>query len=246
MIIPPNWKLPEAIRKRLGQVSYGRQRVIAEEGHMLIVLHRPPDADQSHREGVLYWRSPTGEWQTSVGGAGMGTLKAHVQLYADLDAKLTKDYDEAMTAGQLFDVVETLTPLTRAARNMHQTLQTARDLAKSDAALIDVRDQADEVDRNLDLLLQDARNAIDYKIARESEEQSKLNKEALHASHRLNTLAALFLPLTAITSLFGMNFHTGFESNGPVMFWIALGVGVVLGFIMKGWVLGGSTDNERR
>jgi hypothetical protein len=246
MITPANWKLPESIRKRLGQTSYGRQRTIVEEGHLLIVLHRPPDADQSHREGVLYWRNPAGEWMTSAGGPGMGALKTHVQLYTDLETKLTREYDEAMTAGELFDLVETLTPLSRAARNMHQALQQAREMAKGDTALIDVRDLAYEADRNLDLLLQDVRNAIDYKIARESEEQGKLSREALRASHRLNILAALFLPLTAITSLFGMNFQSGFESNGPMMFWLALAIGVSLGFIMKGWVLGGSADNERQ
>jgi hypothetical protein len=239
MIIPPNWSLPESIRKRLGQTTYGRQRAIAEEGHLLIVLHRPPNADQSNREGVLYWRSPSGEWQTSVGGPGLGTLKTHVQLYADIEAKLAREYDQAMTAGQLFDLVESLTPLSRAARNMHQALQTAREAVKGDRGLIDIRDLAYEVDRNLDILLQDVRNAIDYKTARESEEQARLSKEALHASHRLNILAALFLPLTAITSLFGMNFHTGWEGRGPVMFWVTLGLGVLLGLIMKGWVLGG-------
>jgi hypothetical protein len=239
MIIPPNWSLPEAIRKRLGQTTYGRQRAIVEEGHLLIVLHRPPNADQSNREGVLYWRSPNGEWQTSVGGPGLGTLKTHVQLYADLEGKLAREYDQAMTAGQLFDLVESLTPLSRAARNMHQALQTAREAVKADRGLIDIRDLAYEVDRNLDLLLQDVRNAIDYKTARESEEQARLSKEAVHASHRLNILAALFLPLTAITSLFGMNFPSGWENRGPVMFWITLGIGILLGLIMKGWVLGG-------
>ncbi len=245
MITPPNWKLPESISQRLGQSTYGRQRIIAEEGHLLIVLHRPPNADQSNREGVLYWRSPSGEWQTSVGGPGLGTLKTHVQLYADLEAKLAREYDLAMSAGELFDLVETLTPLSRAARNMHQALQNARDAVKTDKALIDIRDLAYEADRNLELLLQDVRNAIDYKTARESEEQARLSKEALHASHRLNILAALFLPLTAITSLFGMNFHTGFESRGPVMFWVTLGIGVVLGMIIKSWVTAGSPENKQ-
>ncbi|HEY1171507.1 MAG TPA: CorA family divalent cation transporter [Verrucomicrobiae bacterium] len=246
MIIPANWKLPDSIKTRLGQASYGRQRAIIEEGHVLVVLHRPPDSEQSHREGVLYWRSPAGEWQTSVGGPGMGVLKTHVQMYADLEAKLAKDYDHAMSAGELFDLIETLTPLSRAARNMHQALQNAREAVKGDTAMIDVRDLAYEVDRNLDILLQDVRNAIDYKIARESEEQARLSKEALHASHRLNMLAALFLPLTAITSLFGMNFHTGWESNSPLMFWLALGAGIGLGVLMMSWVLSGPGDRRER
>lgn len=244
MITPANWKLPESIRKRLGQNTYGRQRIIAEEGHLLIVLHRPPNADQSHREGVLYWRTPTGEWLSSAGGPGMGALKSHVQSYIDLEAKLTKEYDHAMTAGQLFDLVESLTPLARAARNMHHALQSAREVAKNDAALIDVRDLSYEADRNLDLLLQDVRNAIDYKTARESEEQARLSKEALHASHRLNILAALFLPLTAVTSLFGMNFPSGVPAFGNAMFWIILAVGILMGFMVKAWMLASDSNGR--
>jgi hypothetical protein len=245
MITPPNWKLPESIRKRLGQASYGRQRAIVEEGHLLLVLHKPPGPDQDNREGVLYWRSPTGEWQSSAGGPGMGSLKTHVQSYVDIEARHAKEYDHAMSAGQLFDLVEALTPLARAARNMHHALQHAREAMKSDAALIDVRDLAYEADRNMDLLLQDVRNAIDYKTARESEEQAKLSKEALLASHRLNILAALFLPLTAITSLFGMNFPSGIPANGPAVFWLVFAGGLVLGLFVKSWMLGLSHENKR-
>ncbi len=245
MITPPNWKLPESIRKRLGQASYGRQRAIAEEGHLLIVLHKPPGPDQDNREGVLYWRSPAGEWQSSTGGPGLGSLKTHVQSYMDIEARLSKEYDLAMSAGQLFDLVEALTPLARAARNMHHALQHAREAVKSDTALIDVRDLAYESDRNMDLLLQDVRNAIDYKTARESEEQARLGKEALQASHRLNILAALFLPLTAITSLFGMNFPSGIPAKGPAVFWLVFAGGVILGFFVKAWMLGLSTEKKR-
>lgn len=245
MILPPNWKLPETIRKRLGQSTYGRQRAMIEEGHLLLILHKPPGPDQPNREGVLFWRNPAGEWLCSLGGPGLGGLKTHVQSYLDLELKHAKSYDQAMTAGLLFDLVEALTPLARAARNMHHALQHAREAIKEDAALIDVRDLAYEADRNLDLLLLDVRNAIDYKTARESEEQARLSKEALQASHRLNILAALFLPLTAITSLFGMNFDWGFQENGRTYFWAILAAGLLLGFIMKSWVLGNSTDDKK-
>ena len=50
MIIPPTWNLPEAIRVRLGQSTYGRQRAIVEEGHLLLVLHKPPGPDDRGRE----------------------------------------------------------------------------------------------------------------------------------------------------------------------------------------------------
>ncbi len=244
MIIPPTWSLPDAIRARLGQTTYGRQRAIVEEGHLLLVLHQPPGADDSRREGVLFWRNPAGDWQFSRGGPGTGALKRHVQAYAELDGKLTQDYDKATDTAALFDLVETLTPLARAARNMHLALQTAREAIKGDTFLIEMRDLAYEIDRNLELLLEDVRNAIQYRMAREAEEQAKLSKEAVHASHRLNILAALFFPLTAIASLFGMNLAHGLDERSPAIFWLVFVAGTGLGFGMKGWVLAKSPGKD--
>ncbi len=236
MIIPPTWNLPEAIRARLGQSTYGRQRAIVEEGHLLLVLHRTPGPDDRGREGVLFWRNPAGEWQCNRGGPGSGTLKRHVQSYVDVEGKLTQDYDAATAVGGLFDLQEALTPLARAACNMHHALQAARESIKQDLFIIEVRDLAYEVERNLELLLEDVRNAIHQATAREAEAQSQAGREALKASHRLNALAALFLPLTAITSLFSMNFEHGLNERSPTLFWLIFAGGVLIGFAMKSWV----------
>src|SRR5687768_4357942 len=114
MIIPPTWSLPEGIRLRLGHTTYGRQRAIVEEGHLLLVLHKPPGPHDVHREGVLFWRKPDGEWQWSRGGPGPGALKRHVQSYAELEANLSQEYEKASSIGALFDVVEALSPLSLA------------------------------------------------------------------------------------------------------------------------------------
>jgi len=236
MIIPPTWSLPDAIRSRLGQTTYGRQRAIFEEGHLLLVLHRPPGPDDQKREGVLFWRSPAGEWQFSRGGPGPGGLKRHVQSYAEIEERLVKDYEQARDVSQLFDLIEALTPLARAAHNQHLALQSARELIKTDNFLIEMRDLTYDIERNFDLLLDDARNALQYRSARQAEEQAQLSKEALQASHRLNILAALFLPLTALTSVFGMNFARGLDEYLPWPFWVILFAGIGLGFIIKSWL----------
>lgn len=242
MIIPPTWSLPETIRIRLGTSTYGRQRAIVEEGHLLLVLHRPPGPDERSREGLLFWRNPGGEWHFSRGGPGPGALKRHVQSYLEIEGKLTRSYEEAADVNALFDLVEALTPLVRAARNMYQALQTARDAIKNDAFLIEVRDLAYDAERNLELLLEDVRNAIQHRTAREAEQQAKLAKEALQASHRLNILAALFFPLTALASLFGMNLAHGLNSDSVITFWLVSVVSIGLGFAIKGWVLGGARE----
>ena len=237
MIIPPTWALPDAIRKRLGQSTYGRQRAVIEEGHILLVLHKPPSPEHDKREGVLFWRNAGGEWQNSKGGPGIGGLKRHIGEYAELEAQLTREYENTEDATGLFDIMERATPLARAARNMRQALQDAREAVEGDLQVIELRDFADDVDRNFDLLLQDLRNAVDFKIAKEAESQARLTKETLKANHRLNILAALFFPLTAVSSLFGMNFSNGLDQSNPMLFWVILGAGLVLGFGIKSWVL---------
>ncbi len=237
MIIPPTWSLPDAIRVRLGQNTYGRQRAIVEGGHVLLVLHKPPGPDDRDREGVLFWRGLNGEWQFSRGGPGPGSLKRHVQAFLDREGELAQAYDTADTADALFTLLEALVPLTRAARTMHAALQTAREAIKSDPFLIELRDLAAQAERNFELLQEDVRNALHHRTAREAEAQAQASRDALHASHRLNILAALFFPLTAISSLFGMNLRHGLDESSSPLFWLVFAAGVTLGFILKAWVL---------
>jgi hypothetical protein len=237
MILPPTWSVPDAIRIRLGQSTYGRQRAIVENGHLLLVLHKPPGPDDREREGLLFWRSAQGEWQFNRGGSGTGSLKRHIQSYADIEAKLAADYEQASDINGLFDLLEVLAPLTRSARNMHAALQTAREAIKADTFLIEMRDLAYEVERNLELLHEDVRNAIHHRAARKAEEQARLTEQTLHASHRLNILAALFFPLTALASLFGMNLAHGMDEHQPAVFWLVFLASALLGLAMRAWVL---------
>jgi hypothetical protein len=237
MIIPPSWSLPDALRARLGQTTYGRQRAIFEEGHLVLVLHKPPGPDDSSREGMLLWRNPSGDWQYNRGGPGPGTLKRLLQTYTELEQKLAQDYEQAVDTKALFDLLEALTPLARSARNVHHALQAAREALKADPFILEMRDQAYGLERNFELLLEDTRNAIQYRTARKAEEQARLSEQALHASHRLNVLAALFFPLTAVASLFGMNLTHGLATDDAVLFWVVALVCLGLGYAMKSWVL---------
>lgn len=207
----------------------------------MLVLHKPPKPEDASREGVLFWRNPAGEWQASRGIAGASGLKRHVQEYAALETALTDAYEDAADTAALFKVLEAATPLARAARNMHQALQSAREAVQGEPLLIEMRDSASDVERNFDLLLEDIRNEIQYRTVREGEEQARLSREVVRAGHRLNILAALFLPVTAIASLFGMNLPDG--QTGPV-FWLVVVVGFGLGAALAVWVLAKPKENE--
>lgn len=237
MIIPANWNLPGAIQRRLSPTTFGRQRAIIEEGQLLLVLHRPPGPDDDTREGVLFWRNIKKEWHVSRGGAGAGSLKKLIQDYAQLEQKLSDEYDAANDATTLFKLLDHLIPLSRAARNMHLALQTARDGMEDDPFLIEVRDSSYDVERNLELLLEDVRNAIQYRTLREAEEQAHLTRETLRANHRLNILIGFFLPLTAVGSIFGMNLNSGIANNSTSLFWTVLLLALALGGLLVAWVL---------
>lgn len=243
MIIPPTWNVPESIRSRLGQNTFGRQRAIAEEGHVLLILHKPPGADDLRREGALFWRDPSGAWLSGRSNSGAQALSAHVQSYADLDVALAQKFEKANDTKSLHELLAAVTPLARAAHNMHAALQDAREAIKGDKTIIELRDRAYEVDRNLDILLEDTRNAIAYRAAREAEEQNRLTRQALRASHRLNVLAALFLPLTAIASIFSMDLKHGLNRESVPLFWMVAAASIAIGIAVKSWVLAKETSD---
>ena len=61
MILPDHWNLPPSLRERIGREA-GPQRMMLEEGHLLLVLHKLPKAGETQRHGIVFWRSPSGEW----------------------------------------------------------------------------------------------------------------------------------------------------------------------------------------
>ena len=63
--IPADWNIPDKLRDRLGP-SAGRQRLLVEDGHLLIVLHAATGADEIGRRGRFFWRNPDGDWRASA------------------------------------------------------------------------------------------------------------------------------------------------------------------------------------
>jgi len=245
MPLPLSWDLPEIIKTRFGQKSSGKQRAMEAQGHLLLVLHKAPRQHQKNRESVFYWRKPSGEWLSSEQkntllsqqkAAGIKQLINHLQEYAQMERDFTQQYHNAKNAQDYFLILQHLTPLNRSIKNLHATLQSAREEIPDDRDLIDLRDFAYELERNLDLIYTDTKNALDFYLAQKAEEQNRLTIQSLHFSDRLNILMAIFLPLTAITSVFGMNLPSGLENSPTIFFWLIFSGGIFLGFVMRGWV----------
>ncbi len=212
-VIPHNWEVPQVFRGRFGTQA-GRQRVMHDDGHLLLVLHEVPtrlaSADRTAR---LYWRKPDGTWKsTGSSVATVNALRAHVEeLDAAVDG-LEARTAKASRASDWFALLHDSAPLLRLARGLSAALQEARDLAKTDRDLIALRDTAQEIERAVELTHGHARAGLDFAIAKAAEESATASKHVLDSGHRLNLIAATFLPITALGALLGMNLPHGLET----------------------------------
>ncbi|MEC4804522.1 MAG: CorA family divalent cation transporter [Jaaginema sp. PMC 1079.18] len=239
MKLPEAWQLPAEIKNRFGRKSAGKQRAMLAENHLLLVLHQAPQPGEVQRHSRFFWRNPEGEWQASGRSSGFAALRKHIQDYESATETLYQRYEEAQVAADYFQLLEDLMPLYRAAQNLRTTLQQAREGVKGDRDIIDLRDTAETIERSLELLQIDAKHALDYKIAQQAEAQSQLSLQSLKTAHRLNILAAVFFPLTAISCVFGMNIPNGFESSSIWLFWLVFLGGISLGFVVRRWAVDG-------
>jgi hypothetical protein len=230
--LPPSWELPTEIRGRLGEKA-GRQRAMFAAGQLLLILHTPPKADENERHGRFYWRKADGTWLSSETSGGANTVGKHLEEIARRLETIDRTLDESTLAHEYFAVLSHLSPLVRSVRNLHKTLQEARELLPEDVDLITWRDRAYELERLAELLYEDAKNGLDFAVARRAEEQSAASQRMETASHRLNLLAGFFFPLATLSAILGVNLRHGLEDhNAPYTFLGFVAFGVVLGLVL--------------
>ena len=233
-ILPHGWNIPQQLRDRIGE-QVGRQRAMFADGHLLVILHEPPDPEETGRRGRFFWREPDGTWNASE-GKGPQALQNYLLEYRELLEALEEQDKGAKTARDYFEVITELAPLYRTARNMHLALQQARDFVPKSKGLINLRDMAYGNERIAELLYSDAGNSLEFVIAQQTEEQAQASHQMAVSSHRLTVLAAFFFPLATLSGLFGVNMYHGFESDrypSVVPFLVMLAVGLISGFLIK-------------
>jgi hypothetical protein len=233
--LPKLWEVPAAIRERLGKEA-GPQRAMLEEGHLLVIVNHPPGPNDRARKPALFWRKPDGDWRSNDEGGGISGLH---KLAAEYDALLIKLEDEqqgAATAADYHRLLEHTAPVLRSARGLHRALQQARDMVKSDRELIHLRDQAAAIERVAELLLHDAQAGMSFTAARKAEDHAVSARRMAATAHRLNILACVFLPLTALASLFSMGVPLPFQESSAT-FWVTglagLGLGMLLSLLIR-------------
>ena len=223
--IPHNWQVPVSISARIAEVP-GTQRCLEADGHLVLILHKLPTPVSANRELKMFWRSPDGAWASNELGAGINALQRHVTEFNDRLVKLEEAEARATSADEYFQIRHELAPVFRTAHNMSATISRGYELFLDDRGLLACRNLAATVERTSDLLKEDATYGLEYLMAKQAEAQSL-------ASHRLNLVAAIFFPILAFSSIFGMNLEHGLDPKNPLTFWLAVAVGIAIGMVMK-------------
>lgn len=233
-IVPDTWKIPSQIRDRFGD-SAGRQRAMTANGHLVLVLHQPPNQNSSRdRSARIVWRDPSGTWAWNTDGGTTQLLKKHVAEFAEHAEHFENEIQAATCADDYFRILQAVSPLQRTSRNLHAALQQAREMIPDDREIIASRDAAGDVERSFELLYIDAKNGLDYTVAQKTELQSQRSYEMAVSAHRLNVLASVFFPITALSSIFAMNYSLGPESVlSTSLFWGVIGFGSLSGLILS-------------
>ena len=237
-LIPATWDVPAEFKSRMGE-KVGRQRAMQAEGQLLLVLHAPPKKDEPQRRGRLFWRKADGSWLSNELGGGTAALAKHLGDFEDLIERFDRQEDDAGGVDELFMILENMVPIQRTARNLQVTLQDARQMLANDRDLINFRDRAYEIERSAELLVSDLKNALDFAVAKKSEEQAATSHQMALQSHRLNMLAAFFFPIATLMAIFGSELKHGLEAHFPaphMFFYVVLGAGLLLGVVLAGYL----------
>ncbi len=235
-IIPKAWSIPDIFRARMGS-DVGKQRLMSEEGHHLVVLHELPSTkDKGQRSPALFWVNEVGEWKSMPHSGGRSALKQLVQNYqekiSDLELKMTKiEGDNAPEI--VHDVIDEVSPIQRSVRGLGRVMQQLRETLHDDREVLNIRDVAVSLESSADLLIADAKSTLDFMTAKNAMIQAKESAKAAKEAQKLNRLAALFFPLVTLASLFGMNAPTEvLGNNGSV---VVILVGLIMGALL--WII---------
>jgi hypothetical protein len=163
-----------------------------------------------------------------IRGGGLHSLQEHIAAYGQVIERLDEGYEGARSSLDYFRLLEAIVPVERACKNQLAALQGAREVV-DDKDVITLRDSAATIARNAELLHADARHGLEYAMAKQGEEQARISQSMATAGHRLNLIAAVFLPLTALGSMLGMNMRSGLEAQPVWLFWVVFAVGMMVG-----------------
>ena len=221
-------------------------RIWLEENRIVTARRRKVLSVIDVRDGLLAGKGPKsiGEFLVAL----TGQLAERIAAAVDNIEDMLEELDERLAAGDTDLVRGKLGVVRRQAAAIRRHLAPQRDaldrLARSSSGLLterelfDLREEGDQLTRHIE----------DLDLARENAlvtQEELMNKVALEQNARmylLSVVAAIFLPLTFVTGMLGMNVAglpgtvnpNGFLVSAVIM--IVLGIGLVAYFKWKRWI----------
>jgi len=232
-LLPKQWPIPEIFRERLGS-SPGKQRIMSEEDHYLIILHQVPTAkDRGLRKAALFWINNHGEWKSTPESGGVTGLTKHLDSYLE-QVRMLENQLESASGSQaphiLHEIHDHATPLFRAARHLLSIMQELRDTFPDSREILLNRDTAITIERSAELLLADAKSSLEFLAVQNSIQQAQEAHKATLEANRLNRLAALFFPVITIASILSIEAPQQ-ALNDPLTYFILI-IGLLLGIML--------------
>jgi len=226
--LPAHFDIEPELREQFSNRP-GHQRCVEGRDELLLVVHEVPQPGIPEREALFFWKRHDGRW-TQPGGTGLNELGELLERYALALDGHEGGLDKVDTAAEIFAVLRHSGPLARSMRNLVVALEQALAADLEDREVRAFRDRARELERAAELLNADARVTLEFWQAERSEEQSRASERLGRIAFRMNLLAGFFLPLMAMSGLFGMNVKT--PACMEPLFW-----GIFLGGIATGALL---------
>ena len=170
--IPAGWELPDAIRMRLGE-SVGKQRLIHEAGHLLLLLHQVPEMeDDEVRAAAVFWRDSAGEWKSSPVGGGLAGLEDAPLLVSPRHPSVGRCGGLRQNRAALLrcDAPHATLAAVNARHAQGHAGHTRGD--PEDTRIITLRDQASDLERAIELIAADAKAGMDFTLAEAASQQA--------------------------------------------------------------------------
>ena len=178
-----------------------------EGGHLLLVLHAPPERDHDKRQGRFFWRQPDGTWSAtnSVQASALcsNILMNTIRFLINWRNRKSKRSVQRTTSRSMI----TLHSITKGFGEPTPSCMM-RKQCPDFRELIDVRDRAYTIERTAELLASGCKNGLDFQMAKQAEQLISSHPDGNRLSPAQSTCR--FLSTSGdLSGLFGVNAGLG-------------------------------------
>lgn len=221
--LPTHFNIEPELREQL-TTRPGVQRCVEGNEELLLIAHDVPRPGTPEKV-ILFWRRHDGRW-VQPDGPGISELEDLLARYMDAIDAQQEIVSRAAGAAAVFGVLRHAGPLARSLEELVRALEQALSFDPDDRPVRTCRDRALEIHRAADLLHGDARATLDFLRTEQGEAFVKSMERIGRTVNRLNVLIVVFLPMTALGVILGVN--AGVPLFVKIVLWALFLAGMVI------------------